>query len=167
MGYRRPQWRPGCPKYHPETRGEPALAARRRPRARARVRRPRRRAAAASGAPEFAARRSVFFGARAAGGRAALRWQLGTLRQYGGTFFFFRSEMDPLNTLWLAPVGSAIVGAPLFRYQAAPPMVMAARCAGLPLREASARRGDGTYPSPGGCTVCFAAELRLLVSYGR
>ena len=65
--------------------------------------------------------------------------------------------MDPLNTLWLAPVGSAIVGAPLFRYQAAPPMVMAARCAGLPLREASARRGDGTYPSPGGCTVCFAA----------
>ena len=91
--------------YNPETR--------RRPRARARVRRPRRRGAAAPGAPEFAARRSVFFGARAAGGRAALRWQLGTLRQYGGTFFFFRSEMDPLNTLWLAPVGSAMVAAVL------------------------------------------------------
>ena len=40
---------------------------------------------------------------------------------YGGTFFFFRSEMDPLNTLWLAPVGSAMVAAPLFRYQPGQP----------------------------------------------
>ena len=39
---------------------------------------------------------------------------MGDAAPYGGTFFFFRSEMDPLNTLWLAPVGSAIVGAPLF-----------------------------------------------------
>ena len=75
---------------------------------------PRRRAAAAPGAPEFAARLERLVGGRAAGGRAALRWQLGTRHQYGGTFFFFRSEMDPLNTLWLAPVGSAMVGAPLF-----------------------------------------------------
>ena len=39
---------------------------------------------------------------------------------------------------------------------------------GCPSHEASARRGDGSYISPGGCTLSgFAAELRLLVSYGR
>ena len=43
---------------------------------------------------------------------------IGDAAPYGGTFFFFRSEMDPLNTLWLAPVGSAMVDAQLFRYQA-------------------------------------------------
>ena len=36
-------------------------------------------------------------------------------------------------------------------------MEMASRS--LPSREASARRGDGSYLSPGGYTVCFAAEL--------
>ena len=93
---------------------------------------------------------------------------IGDAAPHGGTFFFFRSEMDPLNTLWLAPVGSAMVGAPLFRYQPGQPRrCVAARCAGLPPREASARRGDGSYLSPGGCTVCFAAALILLVSYGR
>jgi len=47
--------------------------------------------------------------------------------------------------------------------------VMAARGAGLSWGEgeASARRGDGSYLSPGGCTSCFAAGLRLLVSYDR
>jgi hypothetical protein len=44
---------------------------------------------------------------------------IGDAAPYGGTFFFFRAEMDPLNTLWLAPVGSAI--APLFRYQPGQP----------------------------------------------
>ena len=93
---------------------------------------------------------------------------IGDAAPHGGTFFFFRSEMDPLNTLWLAPVGSAMVGAPLFgTNQGSRGDVMAARCAGLPPREASARRGDGSYLSPGGCTSCFAVELRLLVSYGR
>ena len=38
-----------------------------------------------------------------------LDWQASPSRRRGGTFFFFRSEMDPLNTLWLAPVGSAMV----------------------------------------------------------
>ena len=46
---------------------------------------------------------------------------IGDAAPHGGTFFFFRSEMDPLNTLWLAPVGSAMVGAPLFRYQPGQP----------------------------------------------
>ena len=44
---------------------------------------------------------------------------IGDAAPYGGTFFFFRSEMDPLNTLWLAPVGSAMV--PLFRDQLGQP----------------------------------------------
>ena len=78
---------------------------------------------------------------------------IGDAAPYGGTFFFFRSEMDPLNTLWLAPVGSAMVGAQLFRYNRQPAaMVMAERWERLPRREASVRRGDGSYPSPGGCT---------------
>ena len=72
--------------------------------------------------------------------------------------------MDPLNTLWLAPVGSAM--APLFRTNRA-----ARRCDRREVcrvaPEAAARRGDGTYLSPGGCTVCFAAALILLVSYDR
>ena len=89
----------------------------------------------------------------------------GTLAPYGGTFFFFRSEMDPLNTLWLAPVGSAIT---LFRTnQGSRGDVMVREREELPPREASARRGDGSYPSPGGCTSCFAAGLILLVSYDR
>ena len=83
----------------------------------------------------------------------------------GGTFFFFRSEMDPLNTLWLAPVGSAMVGAPLFRHQSGQPRRCTCDC--REVAPASARRGDGSYLSPGGCTVCFAAGLILLVSYAR
>ena len=82
---------------------------------------------------------------------------IGDAAPYGGTFFFFRSEMDPLNTLWLAPVGSAMaaVSGPTGQ----PGDVTAPRDEMLPPREASARRGDGSYLSPGGCTVCFAAEL--------
>ena len=71
--------------------------------------------------------------------------------------------MDPLNTLWLAPVGSAMAAV----FSTNQGDVMAARVRGMPPREASARRGDGSYLSPGGCTVCFAAGLILLVSYGR
>ena len=82
---------------------------------------------------------------------------IGDAAPYGGTFFFFRSEMDPLNTLWLAPVGSAMVAAPVSFPTREHGDVMAARCAGL--HEASARRGDGSYLSPGGCTLWFAAEL--------
>ena len=49
---------------------------------------------------------------------------IGDAAPYGGTFFFFRSEMDPLNTLWLAPVGSAMVGAPLFQTHTGQPAAM-------------------------------------------
>ena len=94
---------------------------------------------------------------------------IGDAAPHGGTFFFFRSEMDPLNTLWLAPVGSAMVAVSAHNRQpAAMCDVMAGEmCAVAP--EASARRGDGSYLSPGGCTVCFtrteiASVLRPLAS---
>ena len=129
---------------------------------------PRRRAAAAPGAPEFAARLERRRGG-APPGRAALRWQLGTLRQYGGTFFFFRSEMDPLNTLWLAPVGSAMVARRCSGHTQGRGDVMEMASRWLPSCEASVRRGDGWYLSPGGCTSCYvdfyiASVLRPLAS---
>ena len=91
---------------------------------------------------------------------------IGDAAPHGGTFFFFRSEMDPLNTLWLAPVGSAMVGARCFVPTGQPRRRDCREVCGV-APEASARRGDGSYLSPGGCTVCFDAELRLLVSYDR
>ena len=88
-------------------------SARRRPRARAGCaahdRAPRRRRAP----PNLRRARASSSGALP-GGRAALRMAIGDAAPHGGTFFFFRSEMDPLNTLWLAPVGSAMA---LFRDQ--------------------------------------------------
>ena len=85
-------------------------------------------AGARAGAPPATARRGGAGrpricgapGASSRGAVAAVRsvMAIGDAAPYGGTFFFFRSEMDPLNTLWLAPVGSAMVDAQLFRYQA-------------------------------------------------
>ena len=69
--------------------------------------------------------------------------------------------MDPLNTLWLAPVGSAMVAAvsvPGGSGETGVAEMMEVR-GGWVAPEASARRGDGSYLSPGGRTVCFAAEL--------
>ena len=65
---------------------------------------------------------------------------IGDAAPHGGTFFFFRSEMDPLNTLWLAPVGSAMVAAVSYQ-QAAPVAVMARERDGVaPGVRASRRR---------------------------
>ena len=94
---------------------------------------------------------------------------IGDAAPYGGTFFFFRSEMDPLNTLWLAPVGSAMAAVSVPTQQGQPRQCDGGEVCGVAAarREASARRGDGSYLSPGGRTACFAAGLILLVSYGR
>ena len=45
--------------------------------------------------------------------------------------------------------------------------VRSSSATGVVGRHASARRGDGSYLSPGGCTACFATGLILLVSYDR
>ena len=68
---------------------------------------------------------------------------IGDAAPHGGTFFFFRSEMDPLNTLWLAPVGSAMA---LFRdQQGSLVAVMPRESEGLPL--ARRPRVAATAPS--------------------
>ena len=114
--------------YHPGTRGEATFAG-----AAAAARAPRRRRAP----PNLRRARSVV-GGRAAGGRAALRMAIGDAAPHGGTFFFFRSEMDPLNTLWLAPVGSAMA---LFRdQQGSLVAVMPRESAGLPPGVRASRR---------------------------
>ena len=56
------------------------------------------RAAAASHGIVFV-RRAWSVGA--GGGCSAMA--IGDAAPHGGTFFFFRSEMDPLNTLWKLP----------------------------------------------------------------